>query len=225
MSSKKVLRFEGKEVDVVWDGNLCIHAEECWRSDSELFELKRNPFGEPDAVSVEEVDRISKRCPSGAIAWRNKSSELKEEAESENTVTVVPGGPLYVRGDVTIEGVAEQEGNVNRRVALCRCGHSKNQQFMTTPTPSKGGMTRVPLAGKVRGTRSLVGRCRFPLEKMAPCCCEAMCPSEQPVDACAGKVKKYPSVGVDYPNANPSATAATKGNLRLKGNPDPETSR
>lgn len=129
MSSKKVLRFEGKEADVVWDGNLCIHAEECWRSDSELFELKRDPFGKPDAVSMEEIDRVSKRCPSGAIAWRDKNGQLKEEPEAENTVTVVPDGPLYVRGELTIEGVEEQEGNVHRRVALCRCGQSKNKPF------------------------------------------------------------------------------------------------
>lgn len=129
MSSKKVLRFEGQDVDVVWDGNLCIHAEECWRSDSELFELERDPFGDPDAVSVEEVNRISKRCPSGAIAWRDKDGNLKEEPEAENTVTVVPGGPLYIRGELTIEGVPEQEGNVYRRVALCRCGQSKNKPF------------------------------------------------------------------------------------------------
>ena len=129
MGSKKVLTFEGEEITVVWDGNLCIHAEECWRSDSELFELKRDPFGDPDRVDAEEVDRITKRCPSGAIAWRANDGSSEEQAEDENTVTVVPAGPLYVRGDLTIEGVSEQEGNVTKRVALCRCGLSKNKPF------------------------------------------------------------------------------------------------
>ena len=129
MSKKKVLTFEGKEVTVVWDGNLCVHAQECWRSDSELFELNRKPFGEPDKVTPEEVDRISRRCPSGAIAWTDNTGETEEAAEPENTVTVVPNGPLYVRGDLTIQGVPEQVGNTKRRVALCRCGHSKNKPF------------------------------------------------------------------------------------------------
>lgn len=129
MSSKKVLTFEGEEITVVWDGNLCVHAEECWRADSELFELKRDPFGDPDRVDVEEADRISRRCPSGAIAWTDNSGEREEPAEAENTVTVVPSGPLYIRGDLTIKGVPDQAGNTHRRVALCRCGKSKNKPF------------------------------------------------------------------------------------------------
>lgn len=129
MSKKKVLKFEGKDVSVVWDGNLCVHAEECWRSDSELFELKRQPFGEPDRVTPEEVDRISRRCPSGAIAWSDNSGQTEEVPEPENTVTVVPGGPLYIRGNLTLVGVPEQAGNTRRRVALCRCGQSKNKPF------------------------------------------------------------------------------------------------
>lgn len=129
MSSKKVLTFEGNEFTVVWDGNLCTHAEECWRSDSELFELNRKPFGDPDRVDADEIDRIAKRCPSGAIAWRANDGSTEEEAAAENTVTVVPGGPLYVRGDLTLEGIPEQEGNTSRRVALCRCGLSQNKPF------------------------------------------------------------------------------------------------
>ncbi len=129
MGSKTVLTFEGEEYTVIWDGNLCIHAEECWRADSELFELKRKPFGEPDRVDAEEIDRIAKRCPSGAIAWRANDGSSGEQAEPENTVTIVPSGPIYVRGDLEIEGVPEQEGNTTKRVALCRCGHSKNKPF------------------------------------------------------------------------------------------------
>jgi CDGSH-type Zn-finger protein/uncharacterized Fe-S cluster protein YjdI len=129
MSKKKVLTFEGQDVTVVWDGNLCVHAEECWRADSELFELKRDPFGDPDKVSTEEVDRISRRCPSGAIAWTDNQGQTEEAPEAENTVTVVPGGPLYVRGNLNLVGVPEQAGNTQRRVALCRCGHSKNKPF------------------------------------------------------------------------------------------------
>ncbi len=129
MSSKKVLTFEGKDITVVWDGNLCIHAEECWRADSELFDVNREPFGDPDLVDAEEADRIAKRCPSGAIAWRANDASAEEAAADENTVTVVPDGPLYVRGDLSIEGVPAQDGNTTKRVALCRCGLSKNKPF------------------------------------------------------------------------------------------------
>ena len=136
MSSKKVLTFEGEEITVVWDGNLCIHAEECWRSDSELFELKREPFGDPDKVDADEADRIAKRCPSS-----------EEEAADENTVTVVPAGPLYIRGDLSLEGTEEQAGNTSKRVALCRCGLSKNKPFCDN-SHVKGGWNDTGAVGR-----------------------------------------------------------------------------
>ena len=43
MSEKKVFDFEGKEIDVQWDGRLCIHIAECGRSEGDLFVGDRKP--------------------------------------------------------------------------------------------------------------------------------------------------------------------------------------
>lgn len=129
MANNKILVFEGSTHTVTWDGNLCIHAEECVRTDSSLFEKDRNPFAQPDLVAEGELDAQVKRCPSGALSWFRNGEPTPEPAELENTVTVVPNGPLYVRGDLEIEGIDEPGHSVHRRVALCRCGHSKNKPF------------------------------------------------------------------------------------------------
>jgi CDGSH-type Zn-finger protein/uncharacterized Fe-S cluster protein YjdI len=129
MSNKKILSFEGTEFDVTWDGTLCTHAEECIRTDSKLFEKGRTPWGQPDLVDAAELDRIVRRCPSGAIKYTAKDGSSPEKPEAENTALPLPNGPLYVRGDLRIPG-ADPENPVHAtRVALCRCGHSKNKPF------------------------------------------------------------------------------------------------
>ncbi|NNF95402.1 MAG: CDGSH iron-sulfur domain-containing protein, partial [Halobacteria archaeon] len=52
-----------------------------------------------------------------------------EIADGENTLIVVYNGPYYVRGDLDIEGAADDMPGVKYRAALCRCGLSKNKPF------------------------------------------------------------------------------------------------
>ncbi|WP_432499062.1 CDGSH iron-sulfur domain-containing protein [Kineococcus auxinigenes] len=48
----------------------------------------------------------------------------------EVTVTVCPGGPLLVRGPVTLlDGEGERLDPGRRTVALCRCGRSAEAPF------------------------------------------------------------------------------------------------
>jgi len=129
MSRKKVYSFDGEQFEVKWDSGLCIHAEECVRADSKLFELHRKPWGQPDLVDADELDRVVRRCPTGSIAYTAKDGSKNEEPEPENVITVAPNGPLYVRGELQLEGIEPSEGAVDFRVALCRCGHSKNKPF------------------------------------------------------------------------------------------------
>jgi CDGSH-type Zn-finger protein/uncharacterized Fe-S cluster protein YjdI len=129
MSKKKVLHFKGKEADVSWDGRLCMHMEECWRDKSELFKLGRRPFGQPDLVSTDYILEVARRCPSGAIGFHPHGEAEAETPDIENTVRVAPDGPLYITGDLDIEGAAEDMPSVQFRAALCRCGLSKNKPF------------------------------------------------------------------------------------------------
>ena len=66
MSKKKTL-YTGKEVDVEWDGKLCIHIGECGQSEGDLFVGGRNPWCQPDLTTVDDVVDVVKRCP----LWRS----------------------------------------------------------------------------------------------------------------------------------------------------------
>lgn len=129
MSKKKLLSFEGTEFTVTWDGELCTHAEECIRTDSKLFEKGRKPFGQPDLVDAAELDRVVKRCPSGAIKYTAIDGSSPEQPEPENTVMALPNGPLFVRGNLRIPGTDPENPTFATRVALCRCGHSQNKPY------------------------------------------------------------------------------------------------
>jgi CDGSH-type Zn-finger protein len=47
-----------------------------------------------------------------------------ETAPGENTAVITNAGPLYLRGDLAVEGASDDMPGVRVRAALCRCGAS-----------------------------------------------------------------------------------------------------
>jgi CDGSH-type Zn-finger protein/uncharacterized Fe-S cluster protein YjdI len=128
MSEEKVYQFPGAEVDVAWDGRLCIHIGECGQAKSDLFVAGREPWCIPDVTTKAEVREVVERCPSGALTYADKSGD-PERAPAENGVTVSYSGPLFVTGDLEIQGAPADMPGVRYRTALCRCGRSANKPF------------------------------------------------------------------------------------------------
>lgn len=128
--SEPIKTYDGDELDVTWDKRLCIHVGECGRSDDEMFVAKRDPWCQPNLVSAEQAVDVVERCPTGALVYLRKKDDGPEEtADGVNRVYVSNHGPLYVRGDLNIEGAPEDMAGVRFRAALCRCGESKNKPF------------------------------------------------------------------------------------------------
>ena len=129
MAEQKVFTYTGEEIDVQWDSRLCIHIGECGYAQGELFVGGRDPWCQPNLVSTDETMDVVSRCPSGALSYRVKDSSVEEMPTTENTVQVVYNGPLYVQGDLEIEGAEDDMPGIKRRVALCRCGLSSNKPY------------------------------------------------------------------------------------------------
>ena len=129
MSEKKVFNYDGAQADVHWDGRLCIHIGECGRAPNDLFVGGRQPWCQPDQASPDEVAEVVNRCPTGALTYLRKDGGEVEAADAENVVSVMYNGPLYVRGDLEVEGASGDMPGVRFRAALCRCGQSKNKPF------------------------------------------------------------------------------------------------
>jgi len=129
MGGKKAIKYPGENVDVYWSGRLCIHVGECGRARGELFTAGRKPWCDPNLATDDEVEDVVKRCPTGALHYEFKDGSGAEKANAENTIHVAYNGPLYVHGDLSIDGAPSDVPGLAFRAALCRCGLSKNKPF------------------------------------------------------------------------------------------------
>lgn len=127
--SKHPHEYQGESLVVRYEKSLCIHAAECVHGLPEVFDPNAKPWVSPDNAERERVLETVARCPSGALTAERRDGEVAEAVPAENTVSVQPHGPLYLRGDLEL---LDAEGNVvarGTRMALCRCGASANKPF------------------------------------------------------------------------------------------------
>ncbi|MCA9580875.1 MAG: CDGSH iron-sulfur domain-containing protein [Myxococcales bacterium] len=130
MSKKKTFRYEGADGTVAWNGGLCIHVGECGRATGDLFVGGRKPWCKPDEGGQrQDVLQVLQRCPTGALSFEENGVPLDEEPPTENRIAVSNNGPLYVSGQLEVDGATEDMPSVRYRAALCRCGQSKNKPF------------------------------------------------------------------------------------------------
>ncbi len=129
MVKARVFRYPGERATVSWHNRLCIHIGECGRAQGELFVGGRKPWCQPDLVADDEVAEVVSRCPTGALTADFADGTRREAAAAENTVNVAYNGPLFLRGDLQIDGAPDSAPGLRFRAALCRCGKSANKPF------------------------------------------------------------------------------------------------
>ena len=128
MSEKRHV-FESPAITVSWSKRRCIHVAECVRGLPDVFKPGSVPWIEPAQAPADRVAEIVRRCPTGALHYERHDGGAAETVPEVNLVVPDPDGPFYLSGD--IEVVAEDGVPVVRdtRVALCRCGATKNRPF------------------------------------------------------------------------------------------------
>ena len=119
--------YRGRDIEVSFDLDLCIHIAECLRGHPGIFKLERRPWVLPDEGEADAVAEIVERCPSGALLYRRLDGG---EPEAHRSVKVTPmrNGPLLVTGVIEVR---REDGTVETlpRVTLCRCGESQHKPF------------------------------------------------------------------------------------------------
>ena len=118
----------GRDIEVSFDLDLCIHVAECLRGDPNVFQLNRRPWVLPDEGDADAVAEIIQRCPSGALLYGRHDGGAEEGTGPTTTVTPMRNGPLLVRGALE---VTREDGTVETlpRATLCRCGQSEHKPF------------------------------------------------------------------------------------------------
>ena len=124
----KIRSYESDAITVDYDLARCIHAAECVHGLPTVFDPERRPWIDPgQEADTGIITEVIDRCPTGALSYRHGDASGPEPAGT-NSVHVEADGPLYVRGDLRID-VGDEEPLVETRVALCRCGLSRNKPF------------------------------------------------------------------------------------------------
>jgi CDGSH-type Zn-finger protein len=122
---------EGPALKLTDVKKLCSRAGFCMRKKGTWEYIKNSGDPESKKLAIEQACN----CPSGRLVAWNKESDDPIEPDFEPSIGVteeVPkkvSGPLWVKGGVPIESSAGQTYEVRNRVALCRCGNSKNMPF------------------------------------------------------------------------------------------------
>jgi len=123
----RVYTFESDEIVVHWDYHRCIHVEACIRALPTVFDRDKRPWIDPSQASADEVAAACEACPTGALHYERKDGGPAEATPTKNRVTVGSDGPLFVKGDVHVTDATGETILLDTRVALCRCGHSRNK--------------------------------------------------------------------------------------------------
>lgn len=123
----KVLKYEGQTITVTYDLARCIHAATCVKRLPAVFDIDKKPWVQPDNAAAEDVASVVARCPSGALHAARPDGESAEEKPGSACVRIGADGPLYVNAAVKLQKLDGELLLEDTRVALCRCGQSKNK--------------------------------------------------------------------------------------------------
>lgn len=121
--------YEGDGIVVHWNSERCIHGGNCLRAAPEVFDTSRRPWVDVTTADADTIARAIEQCPSGALSYERTDGAPGERPDVPTTIVPWPNGPLLVRGNIE---VTDRRGNVftgGPRLALCRCGESKNHPY------------------------------------------------------------------------------------------------
>lgn len=124
---QKEYTYESDEVKVTYDVKRCIHAKECVKGLSKVFDPDKRPWIQPENASATEIRSTVERCPTGALHYEMKDHSVEEEVPPVNSITISPDGPVYFRGDLEVQDENGDTLKQDTRWALCRCGQSGNK--------------------------------------------------------------------------------------------------
>ncbi|MGI0037303.1 MAG: CDGSH iron-sulfur domain-containing protein, partial [Nitrososphaera sp.] len=122
--------YVGKGITVHDNRRMCSHSAECIRNLKSVFDVSQRPWINADGADVDEIARVVKMCPSGALSYSLDGIEYRDELDREPKVLVSNNGPYLVTGGIDLEGdISWAEEASKEHYALCRCGASENKPF------------------------------------------------------------------------------------------------
>ena len=116
--------YEGEKIVVKDDRSICDHSGFCGNRVTNVWKMIRQT---DDTQVRAQIMAMVERCPSGALSYALEPDGENIEPDLPKEVSVIPDGPLWVSGGITVERSDKQFLETRNRVTLCRCGASKKK--------------------------------------------------------------------------------------------------
>ncbi|KQY94440.1 hypothetical protein ASD24_02440 [Paenibacillus sp. Root52] len=76
--------YHGKEIEVMFNSDVCIHSGICVKGLPGVFDLSKRPWVSPDADTAEAIAQHIDTCPSGALTYRLLDDNFSTKKEDEH---------------------------------------------------------------------------------------------------------------------------------------------
>lgn len=124
----RVDRYEGSGITILDNRGICSHRGHCTTNLPAVFRQGTEPWIDADGADPEEVVRVIRMCPSGALGYIKDGTTFREW-RAPQAVTLSKNGPLEISGGIELTDEDHHQPGVADHYTLCRCGGSKNKPF------------------------------------------------------------------------------------------------
>lgn len=126
-------RYEGAEVDLIDEESLCASMRFCDVAPTVWNAAIRSDRDGYKEIAITEACN----CASGRLTVVKKDgtpieAQLEQEISPVQDTAAKYRGPLWVKGNVPLEGADGRPYKLRNRMTLCRCGQSSNIPFCDT---------------------------------------------------------------------------------------------
>ena len=118
--------FRGQRIVVRDDHSLCIHSGFCGNRITNIWKMLKDT---DDSLVRGQIMAMVEKCPSGTLSFALESDGEIVEPDLPKEIAVIPDGPLWVSGGISVERRDGQPLETRNRMTLCRCGASSNKPF------------------------------------------------------------------------------------------------
>ncbi len=112
---------ESSHIYIQDEHTICVHSGFCRDRLSDIWQMRKD--SQDPEVLAQIIDKID-NCPSGALAYSLEADGEIIEPDLPQEVVIIPDGPIWVTGGISVERSDGQPLETRNRVTLCRCGAS-----------------------------------------------------------------------------------------------------
>ncbi len=120
--------YVGEKITIHDNRGVCSHMGHCTDNLPTVFRMKTEPWIDPDGASPEEIERVIKMCPSGALSY-TKDDVLHKDYPKDPEIFVGKNRSCNVVGGMELKDPEGSKPDTDDHYTLCRCGGSKNKPF------------------------------------------------------------------------------------------------